>query len=1367
MRFCVRRLSAGVWLGFVAAFAPLAVGAEFETPVALEGATIVTKPGNVIESGTIVIEDGRITAVGSDVDVPADALRIDASGLYVYPGFIDALSHVGMPEGGPDEEEIERLGDEEQVEKEGPRTSMQLANRNGIWPYRTVRGGYEKSEGKLEGYRDAGFTTAFVTPHPAILGGTGDVLQLSGQPLRRSLIAQDIGQIVDASRPDFEAEGYPRVAYPTAANGAIALIRQTFLDADRYRKRQQLADEYPTEVEPALSDPVLDAVLTMRDEKRPMFLIADDPDVIHHRLDLAEELGQSAVIVGGKEAWKVAYRLAATDTPVIVSLDWDEKPELAPKKDDEEDGAEEERDMAATWHTTVSWSPEWEEQYFEPLRVRRERVKIWEDHVRNVRSLIHDGVQVAVTARDLDKPGELLKNLRTAIEHGLSADEALQVLTVSPAKIIGIEEQTGTISSGKLANLVVMTAPLEDEDAKVRHVFVGGERFDMDAERKKEEDEESEEEGDDEEKTEDDSDEEKDEEEEKSEPEDRYPWASEIEDDREPQLSTYGDVLLKNATVLTVTDGVKENTDVFVRDGVIREIGQNLDVADYVDVIDLTGYWLMPGIVDPHSHMAIKGGINEYSEAVTAEVRIADILDPTQRALFRALAGGVTTIHTMHGSANPIGGQNAVMKLKYNWSPSEALIEQGPPLVKFALGENVTRANWTSLRGTRFPMSRMGVEAVIRQAFNDALEYQQEWDEYEANGDGPVAPPRRDVRLDALRGILAGDIWVHSHCYRSDEILRLLDACEDYGVRVACLQHVLEGYRILPEMYRHGVAGSTFSDWWAYKIEASDASPYNAAMMYDAGIVSSINSDDAGVVRHLNLEASKSIRFGGLRADEALKLITINPAIQLGIDDLVGSIEVGKDGDFAVFTHHPLDVRSKAVLTIIEGIVWFQHRDFEQGAGPGSEFVPQPPRDVMEVAKNDNGRYLIKGATVHPVSSDPIENGVVLVEGGKIAAVGSSVDASGATVVDASGLHVYPGLINAGTQLSLVEIPRIPAVNDTEELAYMQPHVQSVSAVNPHSVHVPIARAEGTTTAFLIPEGGVISGHTGVIDMTGWTMPEMLREKGAGLVMDLPSLPANIDEDDRKERLKKHGEAMKRIEDFIRQAKLYANVRGDDGKSTEDMRLDAMVPFVNGEKPVVFRADSLKEILEAMKFAKSFELKAIILGGQDAWKCADKLADQDVPVIITSVFDYPQSEFERFDAAYANAGKLHEAGVKFCFGYMDGTMAKLLNVQAGMSAAHGLPEDVAVRGLTLSAAEILGMDDKVGSIEVGKVADLIITTGNPIQASTRTVASFIDGEPVDLTSKHEREYEQFKNRPEPDLPPAPEDLNGPKPMRMN
>ncbi|RMH13958.1 MAG: amidohydrolase, partial [Gemmatimonadetes bacterium] len=331
--------------------------------------------------------------------------------------------------------------------------------------------------------------------------------------------------------------------------------------------------------------------------------------------------------------------------------------------------------------------------------------------------------------------------------------------------------------------------------------------------------------------------------------------------------------------------------------------------------------WIIPGIIDAHSHIAGEGGINEGTISVSAMVGIEDILDPDDIGIYRAVAGGVTTANILHGSANPIGGKNAVIKMRWGADADGLLLKGAPPGIKFALGENPSRTR----NPPRYPNTRMGVMDVIREAFVDAQAYMAEWDAYEqARRRGEkVLPPRKDLRLETLAEILRGERLVHSHSYRADEILQLMRLAEEFGFRIATFQHVLEGYKVADELAAHGAGASTFSDWWAYKVEAYDAIPYNAALMTERGVVVSINSDSGEEMRHLNQEAAKTMKWGGLDEHQALALITINPARQLGIDDRVGSLEVGKDADLVIYDGYPLSSTAAVNKTMIDGRIYF------------------------------------------------------------------------------------------------------------------------------------------------------------------------------------------------------------------------------------------------------------------------------------------------------------------------------------------------------------------------------------------------------------------------------------------------------------
>ena len=341
-------------------------------------------------------------------------------------------------------------------------------------------------------------------------------------------------------------------------------------------------------------------------------------------------------------------------------------------------------------------------------------------------------------------------------------------------------------------------------------------------------------------------------------------------------------------------------------------------------MIDASGKYVMPGIIDAHSHMAISGGINESTHNITCEVRIGDVINPRDVSIYRALAGGVTTIHTMHGSANVIGGQNAILKLRWGRPAEELLVANAPRTVKFALGENPV-AYATGGRGgqqgtRRYPGTRMGQEYLLRLAFTEARRYRDAWANWRP-GSGP--PPRRDLRLEALVDIMEGRILVQAHSYRADEILALMRVAEEFGFRIRTLHHALEAYKIAPEIARHGAGVSTFADNWAYKVEAYDAIPHNATLCARAGVRVSVNSDSDDRVRRLHWEAAKCMRYGGMAEEEALRTITLHPAWQIGMEHRIGSLDPGKDADIAIFNAHPFSANARCEMTLIDGQIYF------------------------------------------------------------------------------------------------------------------------------------------------------------------------------------------------------------------------------------------------------------------------------------------------------------------------------------------------------------------------------------------------------------------------------------------------------------
>jgi len=1391
------------WMGWVAS-----AQADFQTPIVIRNARIVTGSGDAIENGTIVIEKGRIVAVGAVLVVPADAEPFDASGLIVYPGFIDGNTHAGITAKEPGEDALKRVDDEMPDPRQGPQSATVQAYRRLIHPHWRSGELFDPDSAKREDFRKTGFTTALVSPPVAILSGRSAVIEMGDAPLRRSVLtpafAQHAAFVTGMTPGSFPS----RPRYPTTTMGAMAAFRQVFLDSQWQRDLLAWSKRHPND-ERAPVDDDLASLWEATDGKVPVAFAANRENEIHRALDMAAEFGLKPIIVGGREAWKVADRLKREEVPVIVSLTWSEEPKK-PKAMGDEDGDDSARSGegkggGSDVKDTPPWldrSPlfdkAWQKQPFEPRKLFEERQRLWGEEVDNMLRLHEAGVRFAIGTSELKSISEATKRLNKAIERGLPADAALAALTRDGAAVLGLGDQIGDISAGRLANLTLMTKPLGEKKAKVKWVFVEGKPFDVSADekagggKKKEAEAKSSKKGS-EEQGEEDSDDDTETASQTStdaasqpasSPADQWKgwpdFACETKADRKPAIQTGGNLLIKHANLLTITGGDLTETDLLIENGRITAIGGDLTAPPGTKTADLRGYFVMPGMIDPHSHICSDGGLNEFSLSVTPEVRVRDVVDNTDVAAYRALAGGTTLVHTMHGSANTIGGQNVVLHLKYGRPAAEWRFAEAPQTVKFALGENVKQSNFPR-RGNRFPGTRMGVEAVMRRSFDAALQYKSDWQDFENQkraGKDP-RPVRRDLRLEALAAIQDGKIWVHCHCYRADEILRLLNVAETYGFRIAVLQHILEGYRVIPEMLRHGCAASTFSDWWAYKLEAFNAIPQNAARMFQRGVVATINSDSPELVRHLNLEAAKSMRFGGLAPNDALRLATLNGAIQLGIDKYVGSIEVGKLADLAVFDGHPMDTMSKCVLTLIEGEVYFQHPALDLASPPaplaGKTFVSQ--RAPLKIAPSHDDLYWIVGGTIHPISGPPIKDGLLVISSGKISRVSprpQETAPAGATVVDARGLNVYPGLINGGTPLGLLEIDSVAGSNDQRELARFQPDLLAVSAYNPFSAEVDVARSEGVTTSLIPAGGGVVQGRAGLVHLDGWSMPEARIESSSGLFVSLPSLPVRFSprmtEKMKKQRKKDYNELMPKVEAFFRKARHYADVSALAEKNADlepefDRKLEAMIPVMRRKTPVFFRANAYKQIIEALRFAERYGLRPAIFGSREAWKLADELAERKVDVVIVRSMSYPSGEFEPWDSVYRNAATLRNAGVRFCFATREPSLVKQLGIEAGMAAAFGLSEADALRAITLDAARILGVDDRLGSLEPGKVADVILTTDSPLQVSNGVVAEFIRGRPVDLSNKHTRLDAKFLARPEPELGPAPT-LRGPPPMRM-
>jgi imidazolonepropionase-like amidohydrolase len=720
--------------------------------------------------------------------------------------------------------------------------------------------------------RDSGVTTALVIPREGVLPGQSVLVDLGGDKLDAMVLRQPAAlhlHLATLAR-----------TYPGSLMGTIAYARQALYDAGRYRDEWKSYEAAPRGRKRPRYDAALQAWQDVLAGKELLIVTASRENDVRRALALGDEFKVRLAVAGAPQAFRAAGLVKARKLPLLVGVNFDPPRAAGFGVPDDE---KERREIA--------------------------------DAEGNPAELHKAGVSFALVSAHAP---DFLAGVRKAIERGLPADVALRAVTLAPAEVLGVADRLGSLEAGKIANVVVWTGEPLAKDAKAKMVFVDGQLY------------EPEDRGD------------------KGKPPSPSPSGSPSPSPAPTGAALGGSppvsvpaIAIRGGTIITLgPPGTIAGGTVLVRDGRIAAIGRDVAVPAGARIVEAAGRYVIPGIIDAHSHTAVEESVNECSDAITAEVRIADVLDQHDVNIYRELAGGVTTANVLHGSCNPIGGQNAVIKMRWGKRPEELLFEGAPRGIKFALGENVKRSN-VRVRGgaPRFPATRMGVEAVIRDAFRRAQDYKREWADYDrkvraagARGERPPAP-RKDLELDELRDILDGKVYVHAHCYRADEILMLIRLADEFGFKVRTFQHVLEGYKVASEIARHGAGASTFSDWWAYKMEAYDAIPYNAAIMAAHGVTVSLNSDSDELARRLYWEAAKAVKYGGVAEKEALEMVTLNPARQLGIDKRVGSLEVGKDADIAIFSAHPFDPAARVDMTLVDGVVYFD-RATDDAKGP-------------------------------------------------------------------------------------------------------------------------------------------------------------------------------------------------------------------------------------------------------------------------------------------------------------------------------------------------------------------------------------------------------------------------------------------------
>ncbi len=884
-------------------FRPLPLGVH-----ALVGGRIIPRPGEVLEDGTVVIRDGLIKAVGQAVSPPADARIWDMKGTTLYAGFIDPClvlagtnsAAVSAPGETADTTGLTSPGPkffgtpDAQSDMGNPGPGCAAAR---ITPERRAAQHYSPNPRSLAPLRALGFTAGVAAPAQGIIRGTSALVALSEDSPNHAVIKPDVFQhIVFETRPSEER------VYPASLMGVIAAARQAFLDARHYALDHADYEKNPQgrkrpEFNPALAALSPAAARTMRVAFEPGSALMTD-----RAASIAREFGLDFCLVSSGQEWRRPDLAKATGATFIVPLDFPGLPNLPDEGD-------------------------WEQ-------VRLDQLRAWDWAPENAALLRRQGLEVALTTLGLADKKKFRQNLRQALDRGLAETDALAALTTVPAKLCGVESQLGTIEPGKLANLAVVEGnSYFDPDAKVREVWIDGRIYRIPADRPKPAPETVKPER------------------KEAAPRNAKP-TSQAADKKEAQLRELRKarvarsplegrgplaepkaILIERATVWTCgTNGVLTNAQLLVSGGKIElvEAAGKTKPTPNTLVIDGQGLHITPGLIDAHSHTAILGAVNESTLPSTAMVRISDVVNSETDNLYQQLAGGVTAVNLFHGSANPIGGQSCVIKLRNGASPDELIFRAAPPGIKFALGENVKQSGWGERFVTRFPQTRMGVRTLIANRFTAAREYLAKVEQASRRS---ALPPRRDLELEALGEVLQGRRWIHCHAYRQDEILMLLRLMEGFGVKIGSFEHVLEGYKVADEIARHGAGGSTFSDWWAYKFEVYDAIPCNGSLMRDRGVLVSFNSDSSELARRLYTEAAKAVKYGGTPEVEALNFVTINPAKQLRMDQRVGSLEPGKDADFAIWSRSPLDSRTVCLQTWIEGKKYFDRsRDVERTA---------------------------------------------------------------------------------------------------------------------------------------------------------------------------------------------------------------------------------------------------------------------------------------------------------------------------------------------------------------------------------------------------------------------------------------------------
>jgi imidazolonepropionase-like amidohydrolase len=939
------------------------------TVYVIDNATLHTSATDTV-FGSLVIKEGKLLAVGAADRYPS-AVHIDATGCHIYPAFIDLWSEVGMPDQPRQKRE---LGPQDLSSKKGP-----FGWNEAIRPeVRAVE--HLSREHKIEQaekLRKAGFGAVLTHVQDGIMRGTGTLIALD-QREHFAVLNTDAGSFGSFRK------GSSTQDYPSSLMGAIALFRQTFYDANWYA-------EATNRRETNLSLEALN-----RTKALPWFFECTDKLDLLRAQKMADEFGLSLICRERGDSYQRMGAIAQAVEALVVDLNFPEPPDVSDPHlarlvpfSDLKHWELAAMNPAAIHHSGIpfAFTTDGLKDPAMALTNIRKAIAMGLPEQAALAALIETparligaeemlgALKVGMLANFIVTDGSpfaegaklyetwVLGKRHVHIDrdipdlsgtYGLTMESQLNTLHIKGSPGAHSAELIVIRPKGETQDTTVLKVKLQQERERVAlrfgpldslfngvyrlsgHCFSDSRILKGDGE----------------------------------DPQgNRVLWAAVRESDHEARgakkddlvsppssqlvypFTAYGrgempvmeTLLIRNATVWTNdAQGIIEGGDVLIHEGKVRAVGRQIDVKAVFgktmpDVVtyDATGLHLTPGIIDEHSHIAISRGVNEGTQASSAEVSIATVVNSEDVNIYRQLSGGVTAAQLLHGSANPIGGQSAIVKLRWGATPDEMLIQNAAPFIKFALGENVKQSNWGAYYTSRFPQTRMGVEQVYYDHFIRASEYEREWKQWAAQADTrrrrnnqprPSAP-RRDLEMETLVEILNKERFISCHSYRQDEINMLMHVADSMGFVVNTFTHILEGYKVADKMRKHGAGGSSFSDWWAYKFEVKDAIPYNGAVLWSQGVVTAFNSDDAEMARRLNQEAAKAVKYGGVPEEEALKFVTLNPAKLLHLDDRMGSITVGKDADLVLWNEHPLSIYAKAMVTFVDGRRMFDRED--------------------------------------------------------------------------------------------------------------------------------------------------------------------------------------------------------------------------------------------------------------------------------------------------------------------------------------------------------------------------------------------------------------------------------------------------------